>query len=249
LRLDRAAAMLLLRDDSVLEVALECGFQSHEVFCRTFRKRYGMTPSAYRERGFLTAVDPEQRGHHAAIVNRVGPCVGLFHASESERSRRNDMSYSITKKELAPQPVLVVRRTVKRSEIAAAIGEVLPRVFQYAQQNGIAFAGPPLVRYLEVGPGMMTIEPGMPVAHHPGAAAGSGAGDIVAETIPGGLAATTIHSGPYEKLPEAYAAIEQWMHTEGLKGTGVPWESYLTDPGDYPDPKDWKTEVFWPLAG
>ncbi|HEV8145547.1 MAG TPA: helix-turn-helix domain-containing protein [Bryobacteraceae bacterium] len=244
LRLDRAATILLLRDDSVLDVALDCGFQSHEVFCRAFLKRFGMSPSAYRERGFITDVDPQQRRHHAAIVNRVGPCVGLFHMSESENSERNEMSYSITKKELTPQPVLVVRKTVKRSEIAAAIGEVLPRVFQYAQQNGIAFAGPPLVRYIQVGPGMMTIEPGMPVA----GSAGSGAGDIVAETIPGGTVATTIHTGPYEKLPEAYAAIEQWMHAEGLKGTGVPWESYLTDPGDYPDPKDWKTEVFWPLA-
>jgi AraC family transcriptional regulator len=102
-----------------------------------------------------------------------------------------------------------------------------------------------LTRYIEVGPGMMTIEPGMPVA----GTAGAGNGEIVAETLPGGPVATTIHSGPYEKLPEAYAAIEQWMHAEGMKGTGVPWESYLTDPGDYPDPKDWKTEVFWPLAG
>lgn len=244
LRLDRAAVMLLMQDDSVLDVALECGFQSHEVFTRAFRKRFGMSPSAYRERGFVTEVDPQQRRHHAAIVNRVGPCVGLFHVSESEELRRNEMSYSVTKKELTPQPVLVVRRTVKRSEIAATIGEVLSRVFLHAQQNGIAFAGYPLTRYIEVGPGLLTIEPGMPIA-----APGASSGDILAETLPGGPVATTMHTGPYEKLPEAYAAIEQWMQAQGLKGTGVPWESYVTDPGDYPDPKDWKTEVFWPLAG
>ena len=38
------------------------------------------------------------------------------------------------------------------------------------------------------------------------------------------------------------------METEGLVAGGAPWESYLNDPSDYPDPKDWKTEVFWPLA-
>jgi hypothetical protein len=38
------------------------------------------------------------------------------------------MTYSIEKQELSPQPVLVVRRRVKRSEIAATIGEALPPV-------------------------------------------------------------------------------------------------------------------------
>jgi len=28
---------------------------------------------------------------------------------------------------------------------------------------------------------------------------------------------------------------------------GAPWESYVTDPADYPDPADWKTEIFWPV--
>ena len=73
------------------------------------------------------------------------------------------MTYSIVKKELAPQPVLVVRRRVKRSEIAGAIGEALPHIFQYAQQHGIALAGHPFTRYVEVGAGLLTIEPGMRV--------------------------------------------------------------------------------------
>ena len=38
LRLALAAATLLTTDDSVLSVALSCGFQSHEVFIRAFRR-------------------------------------------------------------------------------------------------------------------------------------------------------------------------------------------------------------------
>src|SRR5579871_3975020 len=52
LRLGRAAVLLLTTRNSVLDVALSCGFQSHEVFCRAFRRRFHMTPRAYRERGF-----------------------------------------------------------------------------------------------------------------------------------------------------------------------------------------------------
>jgi len=244
LRLGRAAAMLLTADDSALDIALSCGFQSHEAFCRAFRRRFGMTPTAYRERGFATNVDRSQARTHAEIVSTVGPCIGLFHISENRRSSEDEMAYSIIKKELAPQPVLIVPRRVKRSDIAATIGEVLPHIFVYAQQNGIALAGLPFTRYTEMGPGLITMEPGMRVTS-PGAPAGQG--EVIADTLPGGPAVTTIHAGPYDKLSEAYAAIEQWMETEGLVAAGAPWESYLNDPSDHPDPKDWKTEVFWPV--
>jgi AraC family transcriptional regulator len=173
-----------------------------------------------------------------------------------EEEKTSVMTYAVTKKELAPQPVLVVRRRVKRSEIAAAIGEALPHVFMYAQRNGIALAGLPFTRYIEVGPGLLTIEPGMRVAApseeaKPIDAAGTtaaGAGEVKADVLPGGPVAVTTHVGPYDSLSDAYGAIQQWIEGEGLAAVGTPWESYVTDPGEHPDPKDWRTEVFWPLA-
>lgn len=235
--------MLLTGDDSVLDVALACGFQSHESFCRAFRRRFRIKPSEYRKRGFVNGAD----GHdHAELVNQVGPCIGFYHARENAASERDSMNYSISKTRLEPQTVLVVRRSIKRSEIAATIAEVLNKVFLASQKNGVALAGPPFMRCLNAGPGLMTVEPGMKVA---GPAANVDLGrEVLWETLPGGEAATTVHMGKYEDLPEAYAALEQWMQTEGLKIGGAPWEVYVTDPGDYPDPKDWKTEIFWPLA-
>ena len=56
-----------------------------------------------------------------------------------------------------------------------------------------------------------------------------------------------IHQGPYDQLPDAWAAMHQWIESEGLRPGDAPWESYITDPGEVPDPKDWKTELFWPL--
>lgn len=245
LRLDRAAAMLLTTDDSVLDVALSCGFQSHEAFCRAFRRRFATTPSAYRERGFASGGNQGQASGHAALVGSIGPCVRLFHIREDGRSETNDMAYSITKKEIAPQPVLMVRRRVKPSAVATVLAEVLGHVFRYAQRNGIALAGQPLTRYLEWGPGLWTIEAGMPVVAH---AAAASEADVRADTLPGGFAATTTHAGSYDKLTEAHAAVQQWIAAEGLTAAGAPWECYVTDPADYPDPKDWKTEIFWPLG-
>ena len=119
LRLGRAAVMLLTTENSVLEIALSCGFQSHEVFTRAFRRRFGMTPAQYRKRGFIQPVDAAQAKEHAEVVERTSPCVGLYHVTENGRLTSNPMSYTVTVVELASQPVIVGTKRVKRSEIAA----------------------------------------------------------------------------------------------------------------------------------
>ena len=44
------------------------------------------------------------------------------------------------------------------------------------------------------------------------------------------------------------AAIERWIDENNLRPNGPPWEWYVTDPGEHPNPADWRTEVYWPLA-
>ena len=244
LRLERAAALLLTSDDTVLDTALACGFQSHEVFIRAFRKRFEMTPRAYRERGFSQRTNGDQASAHVALVAQVGPCVDLYHIQDEDQPRRNSVEYSIAKKELMAQPALVMKRRVKRAEIAPALGEMFGRVYQLMQAKGIALAGAPFARYFDWGPGMTTMEAGFPVAS-PVAEAGDP--EVAAVMLPGGPAAVTMHSGPYDTLSQAHAAIHIWTEAQGLAPSGAPWESYITDPSQFPDPKDWKTEVVWPL--
>jgi transcriptional regulator GlxA family with amidase domain len=54
LRLDRGAWLLLTSRATVLEIALETGFESHETFTRAFRARFGETPSSFRKNGGAT---------------------------------------------------------------------------------------------------------------------------------------------------------------------------------------------------
>lgn len=244
LRLDCAAALLLTGRKPVVDVALDCGFQSHEVLCRAFRKRFGVSPSAYRRRGFAGSIDRRQALLHAALVRHIGPCLGLYHRRE-DGGFLNHMDYSITKKMLEPQPVLVARRRIKPDEMANMLAQTFQRIVLFAQQNGLAIAGQPFTRYVEWGPGLLTIEPGLPVAAH---SAPLESGDVRYDTLPAGWAAVTTHAGPYDKLVSAHAAVQQWIEANGLNPQGAPWERYVTDPADYPDPKDWKTEIVWPLA-
>jgi AraC family transcriptional regulator len=246
LRVDRAAAALVSSQRSILDIALTFGFESHEAFCRAFRRRYKTSPSAYRKRGLA---GPNARAH-ANLVEEIGPCVGLYHLDLRERHVKQSMEYSISRQELKAQPVLVVRRRVPRATIAAAIGAELPKVFLDAQRRGIAIAGYPITRYLESSMGFVTLETGMRVTAYPEewtVGGGGGESDVLAETLPGGPAAVTIHAGPYDQLPAAYAALEEWISTNGFRPTGAPWEAYMNDPADHPNSQDWKTEVCWPL--
>jgi AraC family transcriptional regulator len=49
LRLDRAAWLLLTSRATILEIALETGWESHETFTRAFRAQLGVTPSIFRK--------------------------------------------------------------------------------------------------------------------------------------------------------------------------------------------------------
>ena len=48
LRLAKAAERLLKTDDQISEIALDCGFRDSNYFSRQFRKRYGVSPRAFR---------------------------------------------------------------------------------------------------------------------------------------------------------------------------------------------------------
>lgn len=52
-RLSIAAQALVRRSDSILNVALEAGYGSHEAFTRAFRTQFGITPQALRMSGDL----------------------------------------------------------------------------------------------------------------------------------------------------------------------------------------------------
>ncbi len=120
-----------------------------------------------------------------------------------------------------------------------------PAVFAYVQESGLAFAGPPLARYPVTGTASLVIEGGMPVVELP---ASPPEGEIEALTVPAGRAVVALHRGPYEGLPDTHIAIESYLVEHGLVALGPPWESYVTDPGERPDPASWETEVVQPIS-
>ncbi len=238
LRLERAAARLISGEAaSILTVALDSGFQSHEVFTRAFRRRFGTSPARYRARGLH---HPAGAAAHVAVTRSVGSCVGLFRIA-SIATRNETMSYEVIRVELSPQPMLFVRRKTQATDIAKTLAECIGQVYTHCQRSGLALGGAPFCRYAAWGP-LLTLEVGFPVT-----SAAPGEGAIEAGFLQGGLVAKVTHAGAYDSLGEAHAALETWLDAQRMTKAGAPWESYVTDPGEKPDPKDWRTEVFLPI--
>jgi AraC family transcriptional regulator len=149
---------------------------------------------------------------------------------------------SVTRQHFPGQAVLLIRRQVPRADLQAMLAECFGTLFAHGREAGLPIAGAPVARYVSVGPGAWTVEAAMPLASPV-----PGSGEMLPGLLPTGPVAMAIHVGPYEQLPQTYAALEKWMADHGARAGGPPWESYVTDPGANPDPATWTTEVYWPL--
>lgn len=63
LRLERAALRLVLLEDNILDIALDCGFSNHETFSRAFRRRFGAAPKCFRANGKLLKSTQQELPH------------------------------------------------------------------------------------------------------------------------------------------------------------------------------------------
>lgn len=77
-RLERAAALLRNTDHSVAEICLEVGLQGIGSFTTSFKRMFGLTPTAYREQ------------HPPAAAARLPACVVRAYARPQHRTIRED---------------------------------------------------------------------------------------------------------------------------------------------------------------
>jgi AraC family transcriptional regulator len=238
-RLERAAAELLATRTSLLGIALDTGFAGPEVFSRAFRRRFGRSPREFRN---AVRLDPEHMARHRSVIRSVSPCVGLYRVSlEEETARMFKPAIERRVLEIA-QPILFIQRRVAPSELQPAMAECFGALYGHGQAAGLAVAGHPMARYAATGPGLWTVDFIMPLA-----VPAPISGEMQAGTLASGPVAFAVHEGPYDTLSATHAAIERWVEANGHEVSGAPWEWYVTDPGEWPDPADWRTEIFWPL--
>ena len=150
--------------------------------------------------------------------------------------------YAIELLALTEQPALTVRGQAPPTELENKLAVDIPRLLAYALANRLEVAGPPFVRYLTRSDTRIEYEAGLPVLRP-----GEGTDVIAPTSLPAGPAVATVHTGPYQQLPAAHAALEAWRVQHRRIASGPGWDVFLTNPLQEPDPARWRTKVFLPL--
>ncbi len=226
LRLLRAAGRLSHTGLSVVEIALEAGYESHEAFSRAFKARFRTTPTEYR------------------LLSRSAP-VGGVASTEPFLPPGEAMDVKI---ETLPRMTAACLRHV------GPYGEAGPTwlsLCQWAGRRGLfgpdtlciglgwddpAVTPPEKIRY----DACLTVPAGFTL--------GPDDGEVMLQELGGGEWAVTRHVGPYEKLAEVYAAFYGgWLPQSGRVPRPLPsLEIYRNDPRSTP-PEGLVTDICMPL--
>ena len=145
----------------------------------------------------------------------------------------------VTLVELPARRAAVVRISGPVTDMPAMMGGAFSATAAAIGAAGASFAGPPFARYTGFGE-RIEAEVGFPFDGEV-----PETDRIAIVQLPGGLAATTRHVGPYDQIGAAWERAQAWLREHGYAPTSPAWECYLTGPQD-PGPPI--TEVFWPLA-
>lgn len=144
------------------------------------------------------------------------------------------MSEAFPAPEIVEQPerhLAVVRDTVAFEAIAELYDRAFPVIFGALGQAGIPPVAPPMGVVHGMQDGALDLAVAVPVAEP-----FPGDGEVVAETLPAGPAATLMVRGDYGQLADAYEYLHGWISEQGLTPGGPAFEQYLTEPEPGGDP-------------
>ncbi len=156
------------------------------------------------------------------------------------------------------QPYASIRTQVTMAELGPSgiIPQLHDEVMHWLKEQGVTPSGAPILRYRVIDmANKLDLEMAWPTARKL-----TGNGRVITDVLPAGRYGVVLYTGPYEGsgLMEANGALIQWARDNRIQwdnwqeGAGdvfaSRYETYITDPGDEPDPSKWETEVAIKIA-
>jgi AraC family transcriptional regulator len=202
LRLERAALQLCIRQATVLEIALECGYQNHETFSRAFRSHFDMSPSEYRQQCSRRTNDKRSTRFQRAT-------------SESRYARLS----KTRNVRLARISVAFIRHLGPYERVAAGY---FNRLTAWARRRGVGGESPLLLGIAHDAPGITTAEKirfdccvQVPEVF-------DADGDIACQRTPAGEHAITDYVGSWDLKPAYTAIFERLRSDSTVEVIGLP---------------------------
>lgn len=150
------------------------------------------------------------------------------------------------------RPYVAIRKQVTMQELGTVLPPLIGELFAWLGRQDIAPSGAAFFRYHVIDmEALLDIEVGIPVE-----TAVAGDGRVSPGILPAGRYAVMTHTGPYDDLVDANAALLAWAEENGIawqmSDDGRTWaariEWYETDPTQEPDPQKWETELAFLVA-
>jgi AraC family transcriptional regulator len=249
LRLEKAA-ILLVNDPSapVTGIALACGFSTSALFCRLFKARFGMSPTAWREGGY----EKSKNGQTVRKKGKDGPLRIGYQGPEDagSRSRRRSMKREPTVRieDVPPLRVAYVKH-MKGYEDSAGIGEAFETLFCWAGPRGVMS---PDVRIMGLSLDNPDITPKDKCRYYACVAVNERAepdGRVGIMTLRPGRYAVGRFKGGRGVFREAYAFMYgEWLAKSGWQPDDAPaFESYIREPGGTPKNPHFIFDLYIPV--
>lgn len=123
-------------------------------------------------------------------------------------------------------------------KLAQAYGQLM----NFMGNNNLEIVGAPISFYLTEDDENFEFVPGLPTQIE----------DVEDDRFevrqtPDGYAIRMSYFGNYEDMVPAYEQLYAYIDWLKVEPTGGPWEEYVTDPGDEPDPSNWLTYIYVPI--
>jgi AraC family transcriptional regulator len=205
LRLERAANRLVIHDTTILDVALDSGFKSHETFSREFKRRFQVTPRGYREwaRGKLA--------QNSVSTLPLDEMYDDFELSETKVTRMAQLHVAFIR-HVGPYEAVSDTLWHRLAEWARARRLPIDLIFLGIAQDAPGITPPDKLRF--------DAAIVVPEAFAPnGSIVGSIDGSIGHQVLLPAEFAITTHVGHYRTLPQAYGTIVNRVGR--LKGYGL----------------------------
>lgn len=232
LRLERSAYRLCYTESSVIDIALDAGFESPETFSRAFKKRFLISPSDFRNNSRAMLAP----GGEGKINYHPNPSIAEFELDKTPHTCKVDIRIR------EETQVVFIRHLGPYFEVQIA----WEKICGWGYDNGFLGAE---TEFLGLSYDDPDITPGEKIRYD---ACFSVTEEVKTppemgmQIIPGGKFAVTTHYGSYEGIHAAYRELYgKWLPSSGyqLKNSVPTFEKYIKVPPDVP-PEEAVTEIW-----
>jgi AraC family transcriptional regulator len=223
-RLDTAASLLLYSTETMSDIAYRIGYDTPAAFTKAFQKRFGTSPSDYRQNKGSLKIEKLQIPNYKFQIMNLNPKF----------------------KEIKPIPVVYVHAIGDYNNVGPAWEKLAKfmkekHLFTFGVNFiGVSYDDPSVtetekLRYDACASVKKEVKP---------------EGEVGYKVLDGGLYAIFLHKGPYEAFSQTYDQIYlNWLPESGYElRDAPPLEFYLNDP-DRTKPENLKTDIYVPVKG